>query len=258
MMKSSVFRPLRMSHKLILQEGAIFIADAHYSQEYPHFYAFLQAIDSGKIKTQQLILMGDMFELLFGVIKQTHKDNAEEIALLNKLSKRIEIIYFEGNHDFGLKRIFSDIRVFPLQEQPVLSVFKGQNILLSHGDTNTPLGYQIYTKLIRNPVILYLIGIADKICAHCIISWLKSRGEKKDPCYKIKRFKEIIHQRLKSVKSETVDVVIEGHFHQDLSFSLNGFYYINLASFACNQKYFTVQSNEEHFIVQETLFKESI
>ena len=253
-----VFRSLRMSRKIILQEGAILVADAHYSREYPQFYTFLQAIDSGKIKTKQLILMGDMFELLFGVIKQTQEDNAEEIALLNKLSKHMEIIYFEGNHDFGLQRIFPEIRVFPLQKQPQLTEFNGQKVQLSHGDTNTPLGYQIYTKLIRNPVILFLIGFLDKVCANCIISWLKSRGEKKDPCYKIKGFKEIIYKRLKPLENKTVDLVVEGHFHQDLSFTLYGFYYINLASFACNQKYFTVQSNNEQFDLQETLFKESI
>lgn len=258
MTKSSAFRLLRMSRKITLQEGAILIADAHYSRKYPQFYAFLKAIDAGKIKTTQLILMGDMFELLFGMIKQTRKDNAEEIALLNRLSKRIEIIYFEGNHDFGLKGVFPDIIVFPLQKQPQITEFKGQRVQFSHGDTNTPLGYQIYTKLIRNPVILFVIGLADKICANCIISWLKKRGEIKDPCYQIKGFKEIIYKRLKSIKSETVDVVIEGHFHQDSSFTLYGFDYVNLASFACNQKYFTVQSNEEQLVLQETLFKESM
>jgi UDP-2,3-diacylglucosamine hydrolase len=107
-------------------------------------------------------------------------------------------------------------------------------------------------------VILFLIGLVDKVCAHCIISWLKRRGEKKNPCYKIIEFKDIIHRRLKSLNNETVDIVIEGHFHQDLSFALYGFDYINLASFACNQKYFTVQSNQEQLVLQETLFKESI
>ncbi|HIC42798.1 MAG TPA: UDP-2,3-diacylglucosamine hydrolase, partial [Sulfurimonas sp.] len=87
-----------MSHRLILLEGAILISDAHYSDKYPHFYSFLQALDEGRIQTSQLILMGDMFELLFGIIKRTQKDNEKEISLLNKISKKIEVIYFEGNH----------------------------------------------------------------------------------------------------------------------------------------------------------------
>ncbi len=246
-----------MSHNITLQEGAILVADAHYSNKYPQFYAFLEAIESGKIKTGQLVLMGDMFELLFGVIKQTRKDNAKEIDLLNRLSKKIEIIYFEGNHDFGLQRIFPDILIFPLARQPQSAVFNEQKIELSHGDTKTPLGYQIYTKLIRNPWILSCIGLIDRLCSNCIIKWLKNRGEEKDPCYKIGVFEKIIHKRLKYLENETVDIVIEGHFHQNTNFKVYGFDYMNLASFACNQKYFIVQSNDKQFFLQETRFEES-
>jgi len=245
-----------MSHRMILQEGAILISDAHYSQKHPQFYAFLKALASGKIQTNQLILMGDMFELLFGVIKQTLCDNKEEIALLNKLSQRIEIIYFEGNHDFGLQKVFPDIRVIPLQEQPLTAKFNEQNVQLSHGDTKTPLGYKIYTKLIRNPLILSLIGLFDILCAHCIIKWLKSRGIEKDPCYKISLFKEMIQRRLGYLKGEALDIVIEGHFHQGLSYELHGFDYINLSAFACNHKYFIVQSSKGQLFLQETLLKE--
>ena len=240
-----------MSHNIVLQEGAILIADAHYSEKYPQFFTFLKALETGSIKTSQLILMGDMFELLFGVVSQTKRDNFEEIALLNKLSESMEIIYFEGNHDFRLKNIFPNILIIPLQQQPQVAKFNEQTVMLSHGDTKTPLGYQLYTKLIRNPLILFVIGLFDVLCVHCIIKWLKSRGMQKDPCYKIGLFEEIIHKRLSYLKDEPLDIVVEGHFHQNLSFELYGFEYINLSSFACNSKYFIVQSNRAQFNLQE-------
>ena len=236
---------------LKLQVGAILIADAHYSDEYPQFLSFLKKLQTQEIKTSQLILMGDMFELLFGMIKQTKKDNEKEIQLLNDLSETIEIIYFEGNHDFGLQKIFPKIKVFPLQKQPKVAQFKKQKIQLSHGDTKTPLGYQVYTRFIRNPFVLSTIGFFDIVCGHCIIKWLKQRGVQKDPCYKINLFKEIIHKRLSYLKEESLDIVIEGHFHQNLIFDVYGFEYINLGSFACNSKYFIVQSNKEQFMLQE-------
>jgi UDP-2,3-diacylglucosamine hydrolase len=242
---------------LKIQEGAILVSDAHYCKEYPLFFSFLQDINNQTIKTTQLILMGDMFELLFGVIKKTIKDNEQEIQLLQEISEKIEVIYFEGNHDFGLKNIFPDIEVYPLQKQPIIAEFKNQKIQLSHGDTKTPFFYQLYTKLIRNPFILSIIGFIDISCSFCIVNWLKDRGEKKDPCYKIDLFEEIIHKRLSYLRSNSLDTVIEGHFHQDLTFDLYGFEYINLASFACNQKYFIVQSNKEQFYLQENLYKES-
>ena len=247
-----------MSPKIQLQEGAIFIADAHYSKKHPEFFAFLQAIDDEKIKTTQLILMGDMFELLFGMIKQTHKDNEAEITLLKALSKKIEIIYFEGNHDFGLKKIFPEIKIYPIEKQPVGAVFFDQNLLLSHGDTKTPIGYQIYTKIIRNPFILSFIEVVDVLCFNCIIRWLKNRGEKKDPCYKISNFKEIIKRRLRDINAEALDIVVEGHFHQNISFGLNGFVYTNLSAFSCNHTYFIVQSSNKQFFLKETSFKEPV
>ena len=246
-----------MSHNIILQEGAILIADAHYSSAYPQFYTFLQALESGEIQTKQLILMGDMFELLFGVIKQTCIDNEKEVILLNKLSKNMEIIYFEGNHDFGISKIFPNILTIPLEQQPQLTHFKEQKVQLSHGDTKTPLGYQVYTRLIRNPIILGFVGLIDKICAHCIIKWLKSRGEGKEPCYKIHDFIKIITKRLKYLENDDLDIVIEGHFHQDMQFKMYDFDYINLSSFACKRKYFIVQSKNKQFFLQETQFKES-
>ena len=243
-----------MSHKLVLQEGAILIADAHYSDKYPQFYSFLKALDLGDIKTSQLILMGDMFELLFFFFSRTQKDNEKEIELLNKIADKIEVIYFEGNHDFGIENIFPRIKVFPIQAQPQVAIFEDKKVMLSHGDTKTPLGYQIYTKLIRNPFILGLIGYLDILCSHCIIKCLKSRGIQKDPCYKIPLFEEIIHRRLRYLEEEALDIVIEGHFHQNLSFKLYGFEYINLASFACNQKYFIVQSKQQQLHLQEMAF----
>jgi UDP-2,3-diacylglucosamine hydrolase len=73
----------------------------------------------------------------------------------------------------------------------------------------------------------------------------------KDPCYKIDLFKKIIQKRLSYLKDEPLDIVVEGHFHQNLSFELYEFEYINLSSFACNSKYFIVQSNRAQFNLQE-------
>lgn len=248
-----------MSHKsfLTLQEGAILVADAHYSDEYPLFLDFLISLENEKIKTDQLILMGDIFELLFGKIKYTIEANKKEIDILNRLSLKMEIIYFEGNHDFGLKKIFPDIKIFPLQQQPQVFSFHEQKVQFSHGDTKTPISYQIYTKTIRNPFVLSLVGFIDILCSNCIIKWLKVRGEKKNPCYKIDNFKNIIKRRLRSIEDEVLDVVIEGHFHQDVSFELYGIRYINLASFSCNRKYFIVQSSKGQLRLQDTSFEES-
>ena len=246
-----------MSHNLVLQEGAILIADAHYSKQNPQLFSFLKDIESKKIKTTQLILMGDIFELLFGTIKKTIKDNQEEVNLINKISLDIEVIYFEGNHDFNLKKVFPNVKVFPIQNQPQVFNFNNQKVELSHGDTKTPFGYQLYTKFIRNRAILSCIGFVNILCFNCVIKWLKSRGEEKNQAYKINSFKEIIQTRLKNYEDKNLDIVIEGHFHQDTSFELYNLYYKNLSAFSCNRKYFIVQSNKEQLFLQDLFYKET-
>ena len=60
---------------LQLHDGAILIGDAHYSHLRPQFLDFLKTIASGKIKTTQLILMGDIFDQLFGGVAFTLERN---------------------------------------------------------------------------------------------------------------------------------------------------------------------------------------
>jgi len=86
-----------------IQEGALLIADSHYPHHGDSFFKLLQKLESEEIKIPQLFLMGDNFDLLFGHNDYIQTFSAEAIELLQKLSQKIEIHYFEGNHDFCLK-----------------------------------------------------------------------------------------------------------------------------------------------------------
>lgn len=99
-----------MLHKI--QDDAIFIADAHYQVGLREdFYHFLEKIESGDIQTSQLIMIGDMFDLLVGAIDYTVKENQKVIDIIHKLSEKMEILYFEGNHDFNLQKLFPKVKV---------------------------------------------------------------------------------------------------------------------------------------------------
>ncbi|EPA1149729.1 UDP-2,3-diacylglucosamine diphosphatase, partial [Campylobacter jejuni] len=80
---------------MLLQNGAILIADAHENEQRKGFWEFLQALKKGKISTPQLILMGDIFDLLIGEISATHEFAKPYIELLEELALKIEIIYLE-------------------------------------------------------------------------------------------------------------------------------------------------------------------
>lgn len=238
--------------RFVLKEGAILVADAHCAPWRLEFIAFLNAVASEEIRTPQLILMGDVFDLLFGDIDATLAFNRDSIALLNTLAERVEILYLEGNHDFRLSTLFPHIKVIPRQQQPLIAAFGEQQIALSHGDTHMGIGYAVYTALIRNGAILKVLNRLDQWRGEFIVKWLIGMMKRKHHCRPIEEFPELIRKRLAKIGTLGVNAVIEGHFHQNTAFELAGdIRYFNLGAFACNERYYRVQSSHNRIVLEE-------
>ncbi len=241
-----------MSHNLFeLKSGALFISDAHYSAHRPKLLHLLESILSGEIPASQLILMGDIFDLLFGGISLTYQRNSTVIDIINSISKKMQILYLEGNHDFNIKKYFPNIQIVPLSSQPLHVRYKNTNVLLAHGDFGSELKYRIYTSMIRSQFLLSFIGLIDLLTFHSIIHWLDGYLAKKNDCYKISDFEALVKKRIDENELLQYDVLVEGHFHQNRSFSFENFEYINLGAFACNERYFVVKSEHEALRLEE-------
>lgn len=238
-----------------LHEGAILVADAHCAPWRTPFIDFLRSLQSGEIVTSQLILMGDVLDMLYGPIPSTYDYNRKSIELLNQLSEKIEILYLEGNHDFVLRDLFPNIHVIPRREQPHKLSFEGETIAFAHGDTHMGSGYELYTTLIRNRTVLTFLRIIDTIGGGFIVRWLERMMRGKNHCHPIAGFRDLIERRIASMRLEGCDVLIEGHFHQNQQFVYDELTYINLGAFACNERYFTVQSNQNQPLLHEAVFR---
>lgn len=243
-----------MFHDLTLKDGAVLVADAHYSSQREELFGFFKAIESKEIDAPQLILMGDVFDALFGQISYTHMENAQIVSLLNRLSQKIEIIYLEGNHDFNLKNIFPQMKIFSFTHQPISLKFNNLTVLLAHGDILNSKKYSIYTKIIRNPITLYLLSFLDFLTNHSILKLLYDYLSKKDDCREFVGFEEFMQKRL--AKIDKCDYFVEGHFHQNKGFLVRDFRYFNLGAFACNQRYFVVESSQEMIFFTQKQFLE--
>ena len=234
-----------------IKEGAFIISDAHYSHFRPHFLDFIKDIYLKKLKPTQLIFMGDIFDILFYQIPYSQEINKEAIRLINEISKEIEIIYLEGNHDFNLAKIFPKVKVFTISQQPVACRFNSLKVLLAHGDFGSVLQYRIYTAIIRNPLTLYFLRMVDTVFNHIIIKKLDNYLNQKDDCKGFTGFKNFVFKR---VGFFSCDYFIEGHFHQNKSFAFERLNYINLGAFACKEKYFVVNSLDSKKLLKECSF----
>ncbi len=243
-----------MSHNLQIKEGAFFVTDAHYSHLRPAFLDFLQEIDSKKLQPTQLILMGDIFDALFYEVPYTQKINSEALTLLQKISSSIEVLYLEGNHDFNLKKVFPNMKVFPIGKQPVECEYNAKKVLLAHGDFGSNLSYRVYTAVIRNSFVLRVLNLIDLLLGHKLFKKLDSYLSKKDDCKDFVGFEKFIYNRLANKYS--CDYFIEGHFHQNKTFTFDQSTYINLGAFACNQRYFIVKLSQTELLEEKIFSKE--
>ena len=218
-----------------IADGALFVADSHYPHHGDAFLALLQKLDSGVLQTPQLFLMGDNFDLLFGYNDYIQTFSQEAIALLQTLSEKMDIHYFEGNHDFCLKPIFPDMHIYSRNKQPAFFEMDGKRVGISHGDRYvTGFGYDLYCKVLRNRTTLILLKPFEK----AIIDHRMKKLSQKRICHSFEGFEK----RVEAIVAHytDADLVIEGHFHQARSVGK----YVSLPSLACQKQIAVVKNGE--------------
>ena len=210
-----------------IKEGALFVADSHYPHHGDEFLFLLKKLDKEEIQIPQLFLMGDNFDLLFGYNGYIQTFAKEAIELLQTLSKKIEIYYFEGNHDFCLNELFPHIHVYGREDQPVTFQLNEKQVALSHGDKYvTGFGYDLYCKILRNKSTLTLLKPFEKM----LIDDRMKKLSQKNICHPFEGFEMRVEKILEHYQH--VDLVIEGHFHQSKKLGK----YVSLPSLACQGK----------------------
>ena len=238
---------------LNIEEGALFISDAHENDKRDGFYHFLCMVESKEINPTQLFLMGDMFDLFVGEVKYLKDKYKKHIDLIEKIAQTIEVFYFEGNHDFSLNHIFKNVKVINIDMQPVVFQISNQKILLSHGDKYGGKTHAFFTKIIRNRHILKALNKVDELGSFFISKKIEKDLLKKDICTKIINFEKIIAKKIEKNVDIEVDMIAEGHYHQNRRFRYKKYEYINFSSFACNQSYFIVQLSPNIKFIEKKL-----
>lgn len=141
------------------------------------------------------------------------------------------------------------MKLFPIALQPVECSYEDKKVYIAHGDFDGAKFYKIYTTLIRNKAILFVLSIIDLVLNHTILKKLDNYLAKKDDCKKFHGFEKFIRNRIG--KKFQCDYFMEGHFHQNESFSFENLTYINLGAFACNQRFFIVKSLQDVNLLEE-------
>jgi len=209
----------------------IFVSDAHFTgkkQGSEGMESFLQFLNSQKDRIGVLVILGDLFEFLFGFEKNSSPDSAFPFpdylpvlrALRRLAASGVRIKYFEGNHDFRIAPFFRDWFNMEIEVYSGASeeAFGSKRSFIAHGDLSNPQGpgqwkYRFYRRVLKNPWTYRLIQWIGPRRAQ----WVASRmGHKSYEVYHARRkqgllpgFHSFAHQKF----LEGFDVVILAHSH---------------------------------------------
>jgi UDP-2,3-diacylglucosamine hydrolase len=204
------------------------ISDVHLLTTYPHderykalnrFFSFVELED-----VQDIVLLGDIFNLLVGGFDEYVEEYSEVWAKLANLIKRKKRIYYiNGNHDFHLSQLFSKVAKKygfnrdQLKEIDFLNLeIDGKTFLFFHGD-DIDLGdwkYRFYKRLIRSSFFRY---IAEHISTYQFVKKVaeslaqKSKSYQREFNYDFK--KNHYREEVKKLFLSGYDYVVAGHTH---------------------------------------------
>ncbi|MGP1485184.1 MAG: UDP-2,3-diacylglucosamine diphosphatase [Campylobacter sp.] len=236
----------------IIKNGAVFIADAHENANRNSFNLFLNLIKSEEIRPTQLFLMGDMFDFIASQTDFFVDFFKKEIELLNELAEKIDIYYFEGNHDYNLSSLLKNIKIYPINSQPAMfKTLFGDSVAIAHGDMFLPFFTKYSLLFLRTNFFLKTINFVDNVLNNKISKLILAKLADKKLDYEIENFEKIAKKRCSFYNAK---IVIEGHFHQGKSFefiSPKKQFYINISSFACKQRFFIVKYDKQKFSLSE-------
>ncbi|OGP65159.1 MAG: hypothetical protein A2169_09165 [Deltaproteobacteria bacterium RBG_13_47_9] len=204
----------------------IFVSDAHFTGREPkEMEMFLRFLDSEKERMDHLVILGDLFEFLFGFnnFSKIKKSSffADYFLIFEALQylyrQGIRIKYFEGNRDFSLHSFFSrhfnmEIEVYSdgVEEQ-----LGGRRAFVAHGDLANPKQwrYHAFRRVVKNRWTYFIIQLAGPNLSYRIARWLAEKSYEKyhrhPSCAPPRFFRAYAHEKF----LEGFEIVILGHSH---------------------------------------------
>jgi UDP-2,3-diacylglucosamine hydrolase len=118
------------------QTAALFVSDLHLSAQTPHTTAaFFKFLQQHAPHTQQLYLLGDIFEYWAGDDDIEDAYNQSVVAALKEVSSQgVQTLWIAGNRDFLVGDVFAAASGLTRLPDPSVIQIAGQPVLITHGD----------------------------------------------------------------------------------------------------------------------------
>lgn len=202
----------------ISMDRAIFLSDAHLSQDDLHTRNFLILVEKAASEKIPLFLLGDIFDLWFGAPGLTFRFQKPVIERLRELRRGgLRLYYVEGNRDFYLKKHHEGSTFDVVSEGEIDAAIGPQRVLLSHGDTvnRADLAYRFWKTLSKNRLAYGAVSLMPSSLVLPVAGRLEKTLKRTNH-----RFRESLPEKevrdfaLRTFASG-VDLLVLGHFHRE-------------------------------------------
>lgn len=217
----------------------VFISDAHLKGlDDPNQDSVVRFLD-GLERVDTLIILGDLFDFWTGfneVVRRNYLPVLESLIRLRK--KGVEIIYLEGNHDFGMGSFFTDTlnaRVYPESADVVLD---GKRFYLAHGDmVHMTAGYRLWRGFLRSPIFRVAAKAATPKVVWNIALGVSANSRKKARDYSHNPIEARLAEFAEMRIAEGFDFVVLAHSHMPGVHKKGNGTYANPGSFIGKKSY---------------------
>lgn len=214
---------------------AVVISDIHLGSNLCHaddLLDFLHKIKHKEIKTNLLILNGDVFDSHdFRRLKKSHW---KILSLIRKLSNEIRVVWVVGNHD-GPAEFLSHILGLEAVDELILKS-SNSNILITHGDKFDEI-------MCKYPMISKLADLSYRFMSRWFPKFFCRIIKKSSKTYT--RSINIVKQRaITEAKKRGFSIVLCGHTHHPEISTINNVCYANSGSWTESPTYLTIKDGE--------------
>lgn len=223
----------------LIQCRSVWISDVHLGSSHCKADALLQFLDT--IRCERLYLVGDIVDLL-AMKRRVHWPDSHNRVLrrFTKLSRKIEVIYIPGNHDYAFRALCNSelgniqIRRSFFHESPT-----GERLFVTHGDE---LDYAVrYSKLnrvigdIAYDLLMTVTGWVNKVrrmtgCRYWSLAyWVKTHVKQAESA--IGAYQQAA---INLAQRKGYDGIICGHLHYPAIRTEGGVSYLNTGDWVEN------------------------
>jgi UDP-2,3-diacylglucosamine pyrophosphatase LpxH len=215
----------------------LLVSDVHLGSEVSRARDALDLIQS--LSFRRLVLLGDIFsDLNFRRLNGEHWKFLSCIRKLSNPKRKIEVVWVEGNHDFGLSNVMSHLVGVPVYQRYIWN-FQGKRHLAIHG-------HQFDNFMKRNPLLVRIGEFFLHDVIPCLDGKTKPIARFLDRCTTNwgRMTPRIMNGALAYAKAGNIDRVFCGHTHVALSAERDGVSYYNTGSWIDSQPTYVTVGEE--------------